>query len=355
MDDGSGMEAETIELLRELVDAIGVSNDEDAVRHLIIQRIRDYVEDIQIDPMGNLLAVRRGTGQIKLRVMAAAHMDEVGMMVIGSDSDGSIRFRQVGGLDARILPGARVLVGKDKVPGVVTWVPIHLNKSDDTVEIERLRIDIGATNKDGAQSAAEPGDLIAFDSKMVELGPTVRGKAFDDRAGCASLIRLIQGERFPFDLHVAFTVQEEVGLRGARVAAQRIQPDVAFILETTACHDLPEDPDEPDQTTITKMGHGPAITVMDASMITDPRLVRHMVAVADREGIPHQFRSPQHAGGTDAGIIHRSNAGIPSVVIANPCRYLHGPHLVMNLSDWDNQSRLVRAGMMALTEDVIWR
>jgi len=340
-----------IALLRELSQAIGVSGDEDEVRDLILSHIQDYVEDIHIDPMGNVLGVRRGTGAVDLRVMAAAHMDEVGLMVTGFDSDGTIRFKAVGGLDARILPGMRVLVGRDKTPGVVSWVPIHLNRSDDAVDIDRLRIDIGASSRDSAQNAADLGDRIAFDSSFVELGPTVRGKAFDDRAGCASLIALVQGERFPFDLYVAFTVQEEVGLRGAQVAAQRLQPDIAFVLETTACHDLPQNPDEPDQTTITRMGGGPAITVMDRSMISDPRLVRHMVQV----GIPCQFRSPQHAGGTDAGAIHRSNAGVPSVVVANPCRYLHGPHSIMSISDFEYQSQLLRAAWMALTPSVLER
>jgi endoglucanase len=342
-------------LLQTLADAIGVSGNEDAVRKLILNEIREYADDIQIDPMGCIIALRRGTGRVPLRVMAAAHMDEVGLMVKGYDSDGSIRFGEVGGLDARILPGTRVLVGPNHVPGVIGWVPIHLNHGDDAVPIERLRIDIGASSRESAQSTAKLGDTIAFDSHLVELGPTVRGKALDDRAGCASLISLFQGPRFPFDLYAAFTVQEETGLRGARIAAHRIMPDVAFVLESTACHDLPQDPDELDQTTITKLGAGPAITVMDRSMISDQRLVQHLVRTADAEGIPHQFRSPQHAGGTDAGAIHRTGPGIPSVVVANPCRYLHGPHSVMSLSDFENQSRLVRAAWLTLTPKLLER
>ncbi len=342
-----------IDLLRELSEAVGISGDEGAVRDLIVQHIRAYVDEITIDPMGNLLVVRRGTGRVKLRVMAAAHMDEVGMIVTGYESDGTIRFSAVGGLDERILPGTRVHIGAEKVPGVIMWPPIHINTGNDTVPIDRLRIDIGAANKEAAQKHVERGDAITFNSPFVELGPTVRGKAFDDRAGCASLIKLIQGDPFPFDLYAAFTVQEEVGLRGARVAAQRWQPDMAFVLETTACHDLPQDPDEPDQTTITSLGGGPAITVADASTISNPRLVQYLVRTAEREGIPCQFRSPQHAGGTDAGSIHKTGIGVPSVTIATPCRYLHGPNLIMSLSDWENQSNLVRAAWLALDEHVI--
>lgn len=165
----------------------------------------------------------------------------------------------------------------------------------------------------------------------------------------------MQGDPFPFDVLVAFTVQEEMGLRGAKVAAQYFQPDVAFVLETTACHDLPQNPDEPDQTTITIMGHGPAITVADARTISDPRLVQHLVRVAEREGIPCQFRSPMFAGGTDAGTIHRTGIGVPSVTVATPCRYLHSPNLVMHRDDWENQSRLVRAAWLSLSEDILRR
>jgi len=344
-----------IDVLRELSEAVGVSGEEGEVRALILKHIREHVDDVQLDALGSVIALKRGTGAARLRVMAAAHMDEVGMMVMGFDSDGMIRFSAVGGLDARILPGTRVLVGPDKMPGVIAWPPIHLNKDQDAVPIDRLRIDIGVANRDAAQKAVSRGDRIAFASSFEELGPTVRGKAFDDRAGCASLIRLVQGERFPFDLYAVFTVQEEVGLRGARAAAGRVQPDVAFVLETTACHDLPQDPDEPDQTTITRLGGGPAITVADRSMVSDPRLVRHLVRVGEQAGIPHQFRSPQHAGGTDAGAIHKTGAGVPSVVVATPCRYIHGPYAIMNVTDWENQAALLRAAWEALDEGVLRR
>lgn len=342
-----------LDLLRDLSDLIGVSSEENAVRDRIAREIREVVDDMTIDPIGNLLAVRRGTGESDLRVMAAAHMDEVGMMVTGFDSDGSIRFSEVGGLDARILPGTRVLVGPERVPGVILWPPIHLNHSTDAVSISSLRIDVGALTKQSAQNDIARGDTIAFDSRFVELGPTVRGKALDDRAGCVSLIKLVRGEPFPFDLHVAFTVQEEVGLRGAQVAAKRIAPDVAFVLETTACHDLPQDDDEPDHTTITHLGAGPAISVSDARTIGDPRLVRHLLRVAKANAIPCQFRSPMHAGGTDAGVIHLSRGGVPSVSVSTPCRYLHSPNLIMSLDDWANQARLLAEAWRTLTPGVI--
>ncbi|MCD4686444.1 MAG: M20/M25/M40 family metallo-hydrolase [Anaerolineae bacterium] len=343
-------------MLRELSEANGISDAEDAVRNIIARHIHQHVNELQIDAMGNLCALKRRTGAVPPRVMAAAHMDEVGLMVTGYDTDGAIRFVAVGGIDARILPGLRVRVGPQHVPGVVLWPPPHINKNNDTVPIDRLRIDIGVTTREAAKRVAEPGDLIAFDSSFVELGPTVRGKAFDDRASCTNLIRLLQGDPFPFDLHAVFTVQEEVGLRGAIIAANRVQPDMAFVMECTACHDLPPtDPDAPDQTTITRMGAGPAISVADRRTISDPRLVQFLVQVADAEGLPHQFRSPQHAGGTDAGSIHVSGTGVPSVTVSTPCRYLHGPNLIMHLEDWENQARLLRAAWMKLDEDVLKR
>lgn len=345
-----------IEMLRALCEAIGVSGDEGAVRDLIVGYIREHVDELQIDTMGNLIALKRGTGATPLRVMAAAHMDEVGMMVIGADSDGSLRFKAVGGVDDRILPGLRVTVGPEHAPGVIQWAPIHLSPSEKTVSVDRLRIDVGATSKESAGKVAERGDLVAFDSPFVELGPTVRSKALDDRAGCATLVRLVQGERWPFDLHAVFTVQEEIGLRGAISAANRIQPDMAFVLETTACHDLPpDDPTAPDQTTITRMGGGPAISVADRRTIADPRLVRWLVQAGAAAGIPVQFRSPQHAGGTDAGVIHISGRGVPSVTIATPCRYIHGPHAIMGLADWENQAALLRAAWQDLTPSVLER
>ena len=167
-----------IDLLRELCEAAGVSGEEGEIRDLILRHIRDHVEDIRIDPMGNVLAVKRGTGQVALRVMAAAHMDEVGLMVMGFDSDGTLRFKEVGGLDARILPGMRVLIGPEKVPGVVSWVPVHLNQAEETVPVDRLRIDIGANNKDAAQNGIERGDRtlrIAVDRQAHELGLAAEG------------------------------------------------------------------------------------------------------------------------------------------------------------------------------------
>jgi endoglucanase len=171
----------------------------------------------------------------------------------------------------------------------------------------------------------------------------VKGKALDDRAGCAVLAELLAGD-YGFDLTAVFTAQEEVGLRGARVAAYRVAPEVAFVLEGTVCDDLPK---EADATPVTELGKGPAITVMDRSFMADPRLVRLLTATAEREGIPYQFKRAA-AGGTDAGAIHLSREGVPSVTVAMPVRYIHAPVSLMSLNDFDDTVRLMRAALHTL-------
>lgn len=341
-------------LLKPLADAAGVSGAEDEVRRLIVEAITPYVEELRIDSMGNVLAVKRGTGQSNMRVLVAAHMDEVGFMVVGFDSNGMLQVKPVGGVDNRILPALRVNVGTKKLPGVFCWKPIHLNRGDDVVEIDNMRIDIGTTSKSAAQGKVKLGDRVVFATETIEMNDVVvRGKAFDDRAGCAELIELIKGDPFPFDLLVAFTVQEEVGLRGAAVLGEALRPDAAIVLECTACHEVPQDLAKADQTTVTKMGHGPVISYMDRSSIAHLGLRRHFTQTAEANNIPHQFRSPQFAGGTDAGIIHQSISGIPSQTISLPGRYLHTPHIMMSMEDFSNGVKLVRTALQTLTPDVL--
>ena len=345
-------------LLKELSEAIGVSGAEEEVRAVILNAIKDHTEDIRIDPMGNVLAVKRGSSPRAddPRVMVAAHMDEVGFMVMGVESDGTLRVDQVGGFDARILPGSRLVVGKDKLPGVIDWKPIHLGREAKVVELERLRVDIGASSKEQTNGKVKIGDRATFDTHYAEQGTIATGKAFDDRAGCAVLIELIQGEPFPFDLHVAFTVQEEVGLRGALVAAQTIQPAVAFVLEGTMANDLPpvEGAEAPAPTPVTALGKGPALTLADRSVIVDPRLLNHLRAAAAAENIPYQYKQAA-VGGTDAGVISTANAGVPSAVISVPCRYIHGPRAMCSLEDVANTVKLVRAALQRFSPDVLAR
>lgn len=341
-------------MLKQLSEAVGVSGDEGAVRVIIKEAIADHVDEMWVDNLGNLLAIKRGTGAVELRVLLDAHMDEVGMMITGIESDGTLRFKPVGGLDDRVMLGKTVVVGPKQLPGVIGGKPIHLLESgehDLVVRVKEMRIDIGAANKDAATGKVKIGDRATFATEFVDLGPTMMGKAFDDRVGCAVIIDLLQGDPFPFDLLVAFTVQEEVGVRGASVAAYRLEPDIAFALEGTLCDDLPK---EDDVSPVTELGKGPALSVMDRRTIADPRLVSFLASTAEKHGIPFQFRQVT-GGGTDAGAIHLSRSGVPSAGISLPCRYIHAPAAICSKVDFENTIRLMRAALNDLTPAVIAR
>lgn len=344
--------------LKELSEAFGVSGDEEEVRQVILCHIKDHVDEVKIDTIGNILATKKGTGAVDLRVMVAAHMDEIGFMVTGHDSNGLLEFRTVGGVHPVIMPGSRLMVGKKKLAGVIDIEPIHMagrsSSFGNVKSTKNLRVDIGVDSKSAAKSKAPLGTYMTFDTKFTEMSDKiVCGKAFDDRVGCAVLVELLTGDPLPFDLLAAFTVQEEVGLRGATVAAFALEPDVAFVLEGTVCNDLPQEPDE-DRTPVTRLGHGPAISVMDRSMIADRRLVNHLIKTAEQHDIPYQIKAPG-SGGTDAGAIHKSRAGIPSAVVSTPCRYIHSPAALMNLDDFNNVVRLMRRALAALTPAVLER
>ncbi len=341
-------------ILRELSEAVGVSGDEGGVRAVVLDAVREHVDEVKIDTLGNVLTFKRGTGRKRLRVMLDAHMDEVGLMVVGYDGDGFLKVRPVGGIDPRLLPGTPLQVGPEHIPGVIGVKPIHLLREEESEKVPRIEdlvVDIGAKSKDEAKRLAPIGTYITFATRFRELGPTVSGKAFDDRAGCAVLVELLRGGRFRFDLHAAFTVQEEVGLRGAQVAAYTIEPDCAFALEGTVADDIPKDKDV---SPTTELGKGPAITVMDNSFIADRRLVRLLTGTAEKLGIPYQFKQPG-IGGTDAGAIHRARAGVPSATVAVPCRYIHSPVALLSLEDFDNTVRLMRESLSRLTRRTLER
>ena len=341
-------------ILKALSEAVGISGDEGEVRAVVLDAIKEHADDVRVDAMGNVLAFKRGTGRSasggnRLRVMLAAHMDEIGLMVVGYDNDGFLKVRAVGGIDPRLLPGTLFRVGPERIPGVIGLKPVHLLKDEEgekVFQVEDLVVDIGAKSKDEAKSLAPLGTCAAFATQFRQVGTdTVSGKAFDDRAGCAVLVELLRGERFRFDLHAAFTVQEEVGLRGAGVAAYAIEPDCAFALEGTVADDLPK---EKDASPTTQLGNGPAITVMDRSVISDRRLLRLLTSTAEELDIPYQVKQPG-IGGTDAGAIHHSRAGVPSVTVAVPSRYIHSPVALLNLDDFDNTVRLMRESLSRLT------
>ncbi|MCB0010406.1 MAG: hypothetical protein KDE34_00845, partial [Anaerolineales bacterium] len=275
------------ELLQKLTEATGVSSQEKEIRLLIKELIEPHVAEWRVDALGNLFGFKKGTGELDMTVLVDAHMDEVGLMVTDVDSDGTLKFDPVGGFDPRALLGKVVQVGAKKHIGVIGATPVHLLKAGEggkVVPTSSMRIDIGAKNKDAAADLANVGDYAAFVTEYEEIGQCAIGKAFDNRAGCAALVELLRKERYPFDLYAAFTVQEEVGLVGAKTAAFGVKPDAALVLESTPAYDLPT---KDDASPNVALGKGPSLYVMDSQTIQDPRLVQHIVQTAVSHNIPY--------------------------------------------------------------------
>jgi endoglucanase len=359
--------APQIRLLERLCNASGVSGDEGEVRAIVLEQLKAHFKggaqnpggEWKVDALGNVLVTCPGQGQAgdrRPRVMLAAHMDEVGLMITNEEEKGIYRFDTVGGLDVRQLAGKPVWIGRDHVPGVIGAKPIHLTEPEEikkVISLETLRIDTGL----GGNQKVKPGDRAAFASAFTRLGPSLRAKALDDRLGVACLIELVKNALPNIDLLAAFTVQEEVGLRGAKVAAYALDPDIAIAIDSTPAYDLPslverESADMENTVYNTRLGAGPAIYIADSGTLSDPRLVRHLVDTAQAHGIPYQFRQPG-GGSTDASIIHRQRAGIPSVSVSVPGRYAHTAAGLARLSDWENTLALIHAALSSLTMEFL--
>lgn len=330
-----------MELLKKLCRTDGVSGDEQRVAQMIYEEIQPLADYVEIDPMGNVLALKRGASHDKT-VMAAAHMDEVGLIVKKITKEGFLKFETVGGVDSRVLLGKRVYVGPDRVPGVVGVKAIHLQSREErqkAVPEDKMYIDIGAPDEETALRHVELGDYIAFDQQFIHFGQGfVRAKALDDRAGCAILVELMK-QPLRWDTWFVFTVQEEIGLRGSTVAAERIHPDEALIIETTTCADF-TGCEEPDW--VSKAGAGAVVSVMDRSTIYNQEMVLRAVEAAKGAGIPYQMKR-SIAGGNDSGAVHRSGTGVKTLALSIPCRYLHSPSSVISLEDMNSVYRLSQA------------
>ncbi len=339
--------APQVRLLARLTEAIAVSGNETEVRRIVLEQVRPLADEVQVDALGNVLAIKHGTAPQRLRVMIAAHMDEIGFMLTRDEGKGLFRFGHVGGMDVRQVLGKPVWVGPEKVPGVIGLAPVHLTSPEarrQTPSWDALRIDVGP----GAAGKVKPGMWATFATPFQRLGPSLRAKALDDRFGVATLIHLLRHAPPNIDLLAAFTVQEEIGLRGAKVAAYALNPDVAVVLDCTPARDLPVPEGEENTRYNTRLGYGPALYLADRVTISDPRLVRHFVATAEALGIPYQFRQAG-GGGTDAGTIHKQRAGIPSISVSVPARYLHSPAALARLDDWKHTFHLVWAALSRMT------
>jgi endoglucanase len=341
-----------IALLERLSNACAVSGNEGEVRKIVLEEIEDKADDIKIDAMGNVIAIKKAKQPGALRVMIAAHMDEVGFMLIQKDSDDNLfRFEKVGGLDNRYLVGKTVWVGPDHIPGVIGSAPIHMVSEEQRahpIPVESLRIDLGPGNI----NHVSPGQYAVFATEFKQIGDSLFGKAMDDRLGTATLIELVKNAPDNIELCAAFTVQEEVGLRGAAAAAYSINPDLAFVLDCTPANDMPMWDESENMQYNTRSGYGPAVYIADSATVSDPRLVNHLVETAKGHEIPYQFRQA-NPGGTDAGAIHRQRGGIPTVSISVPGRYIHSPASIIKFDDWLNSYKLIYHALKGLSPDIL--
>ncbi|TAK14294.1 MAG: M42 family peptidase [Anaerolineae bacterium] len=343
--------AAELALLETLSNASGVSGNEAAIRRIVQEEINGLADDVVVDAVGNLLVTKKGRGQNLPRVMLAAHMDEVGFMITGDDGDGIFRIETVGGVDERTLAGKPVWVGEKRQPGVIGAKPVHLTTASErssALTLDALRIDLGPASA----KKARVGDWATFATEFTRVGPSLRGKALDDRLGVTTLITLLKHAPANIDLLAAFTVQEEIGLRGARVAGYAMKPDIAIALDCTPAMDLPRWDGSENTQYRSKLDGGPAIYVADGSTLADPRLVTHLQAVGDAYGIPYQLRQPG-SGGTDAGAIHKTRDGVPSISVSVPARYLHTPAAIARLDDWKNSLALLHAALTHIDRDLL--
>jgi len=325
-----------MELLRKLSEAHGVPGYEDEVRSLLQREFERFCDSVEVDTLGNLIA-RKGSGDRK--VMLAAHMDEIGLMVKHVDSKGYLRFMPLGGVVEQCLLNQRVLVhtSSGAVRGVIGSKPPHLMKDEERkkpVKTEDMFIDVGAGSAEEAEKlGVKVGDFVTFERSFAKLGgELVTGKAFDDRVGCWAMVEVLRRLELDAEVYAVATVQEEVGLKGARTAAYRVAPDIALVLETTSAGDFPGVKEEECRV---KLGEGVVITVADAGgrgLITHPRVRELLVNTAKEAKIEYQLEVVER-GTTDGTSIHLTRTGVPTGVLSVPARYLHSPVEVADRRD----------------------
>jgi len=317
------------ELLKTLVEIPAPSGYESQVRNQIREWIEPLVDEIRVDPLGNLVAVRKQADAPRL--MLVAHMDEIGLMVTHVDQQGFARFVALGGVmpihcvggRVRFLNGVQGVIGVEKNP-----------TSSEIPPLEKMFIDVGASSAEDCP--IHIGDVAVFDRSFVDLGKRVVSKAMDDRVGVAVLIEALRRiEKSVFEIYFVFSVQEEVGVRGATVAAFGVEPDLGLAIDVTATGDTPKG-----HRMEVRLGKGPAIKIRDAGMLADPRLIQWMVQTAEKARIPYQ-REILEFGGTDARAIQLSRSGVPAGVLSIPCRYVHAPSEMVDMEDVENAVKLL--------------
>ena len=319
----------------------GVSGNEDEVRDYILERVMPFADEIRTDAMGNLMVFKKGAKTPDKTILLAAHMDEVGLIVTDITDEGFLKFDTAGGIDRRILPGKRVYAGDSRVLGVIGLKAIHVTSSDERKklpEISDMYIDIGAAGREEAAALVRLGDTVSFDDTVIRFGDGfLKAKAIDDRVGCATMLKLIESA-LPCDCWFAFTVQEEVGCRGAQTAARSVAPDVALILEGTTAADIPG---VEGAARICRPGEGVVIPFMDRGTIYDRELYGVLTRLAEENGIRWQTKT-RIAGGTDASAIQRSLGGVKAAAVSVAVRNIHSPASIAKCAECEDQLRLAR-------------
>ncbi len=321
------------ELLEKLLEAYGPSGNEGPVREILRKEMEGLADEVRVDALGNLIVARKGVGP---RVLLAAHMDEIGVIATHIDEKGFVRFSNIGGVSPFVLLGERVVFENGTVGTFGT------EKIDDIKDLRlpKMFIDIGAADEKSAREKVSVGDIAGFQRDALVDGGRIIAKSLDDRSGCAVLVQVLKelkGRDIPNQVYVVFSVQEELGTRGAKTAAYGVNPDIGIAIDVTGTGDTPEA-----RTMAVGLGKGPTIKVKDASVITHPRVRQVMVETAKEKGIPYQLEVLEH-GGTDTGPIHLAREGVPSGAISIPTRYVHSPSEMADLGDIENAVKLITA------------
>ncbi len=324
--------------LKELCLLNGISGDESDIRNYIISKISDKCT-YSIDALGNIIALRKGKRTPEKKLMICAHMDEVGFIVTAINSDGTLLFDTVGGIDTSVISGKRVTVGKNKIKGVIGSLPVHRLSADERKKfpkISSMYIDTGFCSKDEAEKYIRLGDCIYFDSEYIGFGENlIKSKAIDDRAGCSIMLELIEKEH-EFDTWYVFNVQEEIGLRGSGVSAFSVNPDFAIVLESTTASDIDG---VSGAKRVCELGKGAVVSYMDRSTMYNKDLYNLAFDTARENNIKIQTKTVV-AGGNDSGAIHISGNGVKTMAISLPCRYLHSPSCVIKSDDYSEALKL---------------
>jgi putative aminopeptidase FrvX len=320
------------DLIKKLTEAYGPSGHEEQIREVIRAEVESLADEVRVDTLGNLIARKRGSGGGK-KVMLAAHMDEIGLIVSYVDEKGFLRVQPIGGVDLTTLAGGRVQFA-DGTLGVIA--PEDRTEFKKNPELSKLYVDIGATSRDEAQ--ARLGEAVCFVRPFADLGQRVVAKAFDDRIACAVLVEVLRrlGDS-PHDVYCVFSVQEEVGLRGAHTSAYGIEPDLGLAVDITASADTPEAPK-----LAMKLGAGPCIKVMDGGMLAHPGVKNLLIDTAEANHIPYQLEVLDR-GSTDAAAMQLARSGVPAGCVSIACRYYHTPSEMVDMADVENSIKLLLA------------